>query len=155
MIRRPPRSTLFPYTTLFRSEAEHRGGALVVHVEHPRLAVRRARIDAALAEPQLEVSGVVAPDVDRDDGVPLPAAVEHPSLGHGVEPLAQPCREPPGSVVTELAGRERVAGGGPEAEDEGVGELPVLEAAGTVGQAEGVRVDPVGAAHDEKQGEDA
>src|SRR2546430_4508514 len=24
MIRRPPRSTLFPYTTLFRSEADHR-----------------------------------------------------------------------------------------------------------------------------------
>src|SRR2546422_8566745 len=24
MIRRPPRSTLFPYTTLFRSQAEHR-----------------------------------------------------------------------------------------------------------------------------------
>src|SRR2546430_10022073 len=24
MIRRPPRSTLFPYTTLFRSAAEHR-----------------------------------------------------------------------------------------------------------------------------------
>src|SRR3712207_6923975 len=27
MIRRPPRSTLFPYTTLFRSEAAHRVGA--------------------------------------------------------------------------------------------------------------------------------
>src|SRR2546430_13252543 len=27
MIRRPPRSTLFPYTTLFRSRAAHRGGA--------------------------------------------------------------------------------------------------------------------------------
>src|SRR3712207_7881158 len=27
MIRRPPRSTLFPYTTLFRSEAARRGGA--------------------------------------------------------------------------------------------------------------------------------
>src|SRR2546426_7911308 len=25
MIRRPPRSTLFPYTTLFRSRARHRG----------------------------------------------------------------------------------------------------------------------------------
>src|SRR5258707_9540247 len=25
MIRRPPRSTLFPYTTLFRSLVEHRG----------------------------------------------------------------------------------------------------------------------------------
>src|SRR5258708_20393503 len=24
MIRRPPRSTLFPYTTLFRSDADHR-----------------------------------------------------------------------------------------------------------------------------------
>src|SRR2546429_7361396 len=27
MIRRPPRSTLFPYTTLFRSFLERRGGA--------------------------------------------------------------------------------------------------------------------------------
>src|SRR2546426_1587119 len=27
MIRRPPRSTLFPYTTLFRSLLFHRGGA--------------------------------------------------------------------------------------------------------------------------------
>src|SRR2546429_6042906 len=29
MIRRPPRSTLFPYTTLFRSPAEHAGEACV------------------------------------------------------------------------------------------------------------------------------
>src|SRR5687768_17758011 len=29
MIRRPPRSTLFPYTTLFRSETEVRGGPVV------------------------------------------------------------------------------------------------------------------------------
>src|SRR2546427_7588808 len=28
MIRRPPRSTLFPYTTLFRSRARLRGGRL-------------------------------------------------------------------------------------------------------------------------------
>src|SRR5688572_31543831 len=35
MIRRPPRSTLFPYTTLFRSEGE--GGAL------PRRRLARAR----------------------------------------------------------------------------------------------------------------
>src|SRR2546422_4108538 len=28
MIRRPPRSTLFPYTTLFRSEVEHAQHAL-------------------------------------------------------------------------------------------------------------------------------
>src|SRR3712207_7786762 len=29
MIRRPPRSTLFPYTTLFRSAAGHQGGVAV------------------------------------------------------------------------------------------------------------------------------
>src|SRR2546422_2360772 len=43
MIRRPPRSTLFPYTTLFRSEVEpQRGAHLLVglrrEAERPRLA---------------------------------------------------------------------------------------------------------------------
>src|SRR3712207_8668280 len=37
MIRRPPRSTLFPYTTLFRS------------VGHPRRLVEDQQIDAAVA----------------------------------------------------------------------------------------------------------
>src|SRR2546427_1220525 len=32
MIRRPPRSTLFPYTTLFRSLAVERGRAVARHV---------------------------------------------------------------------------------------------------------------------------
>src|SRR3989449_9364405 len=31
MIRRPPRSTLFPYTTLFRSFGSDSGAALVLH----------------------------------------------------------------------------------------------------------------------------
>src|SRR5438094_4997160 len=39
MIRRPPRSTLFPYTTLFRSLAEHvaasAAGALADRVQDP------------------------------------------------------------------------------------------------------------------------
>src|SRR5256885_13221558 len=41
MIRRPPRSTLFPYTTLFRS---HRSERAVVAVRHERsfVAVREA-----------------------------------------------------------------------------------------------------------------
>src|SRR3712207_8058848 len=43
MIRRPPRSTLFPYTTLFRS---HR--LVLVGVE--RLALRRERLDADAPE---------------------------------------------------------------------------------------------------------
>src|SRR3712207_8077337 len=50
MIRRPPRSTLFPYTTLFRSEA--------------RVALRE------LAQPpQVAARG----DPDLDSGVPLAA----------------------------------------------------------------------------------
>src|SRR5258707_7535083 len=41
MIRRPPRSTLFPYTTLFRSRdlvlsAAVSGDAIPVFVDHPR-----------------------------------------------------------------------------------------------------------------------
>src|SRR5437588_9786206 len=34
MIRRPPRSTLFPYTTLFRSRGGLPGGAPAVHQVH-------------------------------------------------------------------------------------------------------------------------
>src|SRR4051794_41601190 len=38
MIRRPPRSTLFPYTTLFRSQREpHLGVAVPAEVEHGAL----------------------------------------------------------------------------------------------------------------------
>src|SRR3712207_6870066 len=41
MIRRPPRSTLFPYTTLFRSAARGPGGRLVRRQRRPgRPAVR-------------------------------------------------------------------------------------------------------------------
>src|SRR3989441_6810134 len=40
MIRRPPRSTLFPYTTLFRSQGRHGGerrpGVRILEPLHPR-----------------------------------------------------------------------------------------------------------------------
>src|SRR5256885_12329626 len=44
MIRRPPRSTLFPYTTLFRSQGQRRdwAGATSAHAAR-RAAARRAR----------------------------------------------------------------------------------------------------------------
>src|SRR2546422_11283622 len=35
MIRRPPRSTLFPYTTLFRSRTVYGGGGIYPHVVLP------------------------------------------------------------------------------------------------------------------------
>src|SRR5438477_7804030 len=37
MIRRPPRSTLFPYTTLFRSHASHFAAMFGVHVRQQRI----------------------------------------------------------------------------------------------------------------------
>src|SRR2546427_8260577 len=49
MIRRPPRSTLFPYTTLFRSGADHAGRSLHVlaadgghHIAGRQAALRRS-----------------------------------------------------------------------------------------------------------------
>src|SRR2546425_2584589 len=46
MIRRPPRSTLFPYTTLFRSfellqAIAHHRGDVADHLVHARLRLRR------------------------------------------------------------------------------------------------------------------
>src|SRR3712207_7074581 len=59
MIRRPPRSTLFPYTTLFRSGRAGRAARLqVVELEDRRLAEARLRLAR-----QLRVQVV---DDDRD-----------------------------------------------------------------------------------------
>src|SRR3989442_89845 len=76
MIRRPPRSTLFPYTTLFRSLQRqrriHAGGALVPHGGHsPR--------HVALERPALDVG--VGVDQPRDDRLPHEADLLR-ALGH-------------------------------------------------------------------------
>src|SRR3712207_7662881 len=47
MIRRPPRSTLFPYTTLFRSRSLRRSVACVAW---PASAVRRASVHGGAGE---------------------------------------------------------------------------------------------------------
>src|SRR2546427_8255868 len=49
MIRRPPRSTLFPYTTLFRSLRLRRDG-LQVFRERPRESLHHARGQAILVD---------------------------------------------------------------------------------------------------------
>src|SRR5258708_24882984 len=43
MIRRPPRSTLFPYTTLFRSDRSEKRISEKFHRPYPRHAERRQR----------------------------------------------------------------------------------------------------------------
>src|SRR3712207_9517134 len=62
MVRRPPRSTLFPYTTLFRSAGDSRGGeaplqpepvvAGLVAEDDPRLATAARPFFALLEPPQ-------------------------------------------------------------------------------------------------------
>src|SRR3712207_7612698 len=68
MIRRPPRSTLFPYTTLFRSRPR---------VRAPRLVDREERVEHRPAEDH----GVVDGDDEADAHLP-PAD----PLGLGVQP---------------------------------------------------------------------
>src|SRR5687768_18359694 len=60
MLRPPPRSTLFPYTTLFRSEGERAG--LGVGEPPFRGAVVRRQVDQVL----LRVQPQVRRDQDRD-----------------------------------------------------------------------------------------
>src|SRR2546430_5614828 len=72
MIRRPPRSTLFPYTTLFRSSLGHHTEHHTVRTGQIRLRGaldRRRRHPAIAVEVLLEVVGspdeVVVIDLDR------------------------------------------------------------------------------------------
>src|SRR2546430_12673638 len=62
MIRRPPRSTLFPYTTLFRSRATRLSRREAVRDQRPRLAVIARAID---------VGRKVTARVPREDDVRL------------------------------------------------------------------------------------
>src|SRR2546430_4122943 len=67
MIRRPPRSTLFPYTTLFRSVlimSVNPGfaGQQFIPTALRKLAAARARIDSAGRAVRLEVDGGIKTD---------------------------------------------------------------------------------------------
>src|SRR3712207_8217798 len=72
MIRRPPRSTLFPYTTLFRSEAGHADEVLL-----QALAVGGA------------VAAVAAGGAAHDDGHGDGGAVHGRGLGGEVDDLVE------------------------------------------------------------------
>src|SRR5260221_7370478 len=53
MIRRPPRSTLFPYTTLFRSRTDERG---IVQCNMSRLDCKRGLLSHRSARISLEIA---------------------------------------------------------------------------------------------------
>src|SRR2546427_8960927 len=76
MIRRPPRSTLFPYTTLFRSPAPQDQSADRV----ARPGARRLRVAAVAERPR------------RAGGRPAPGAGGQPGGGGATAPHAPPNR---------------------------------------------------------------
>src|SRR3712207_7230828 len=63
MIRRPPRSTLFPYTTLFRSV-----GAYPVDVEFSQTTSERRDAQGALINVSDPDEGILGVDLTRIDG---------------------------------------------------------------------------------------
>src|SRR3712207_8599159 len=76
MIRRPPRSTLFPYTTLFRSV---RLPALLVAPARPRLRARRGRRLALRRDLPADGARRLGRRVRRRRPVPAPRSEEHTS----------------------------------------------------------------------------
>src|SRR3712207_8193971 len=81
MIRRPPRSTLFPYTTLFRSGVDIEG---VEVTAHPELAARAAHDDQVLHDQGRDRGALPGPDVAVGP-VPDPLAVGRRSEEHTSE----------------------------------------------------------------------
>src|SRR5437667_3333039 len=78
MIRRPPRSTLFPYTTLFRSVLEHLGEA-----GRGRQRARQQQVAGALAVNVERAADAIAEQAEVHAGVEfgrsLPRSEEHTS----------------------------------------------------------------------------
>src|SRR5258707_9908311 len=83
MIRRPPRSTLFPYTTLFRSRSHVQAKLFFwrqydPHGERTTLIVRGKRIDA-VAQP-LQTDGPGTASSTADDQF-LVTGINFPTIG--------------------------------------------------------------------------
>src|SRR3712207_858844 len=93
MIRRPPRSTLFPYTTLFRS------GALGTHEEGDGVAVCAAA--EAVEVVVIDVEGRRLLVVEGAAPLPLPPVPREPGLA-----ADQARQRRPGPQLLEEGGRE-------------------------------------------------
>src|SRR5256886_9697448 len=82
MIRRPPRSTLFPYTTLFRSQGEDLPGIGVQREHRAALSRREDLRDVAL---QVEVDrGVHRPARHRGDRKSTRLNSSHSQISYAV-----------------------------------------------------------------------
>src|SRR3712207_8299159 len=93
MIRRPPRSTLFPYTTLFRSERLERRGAVdargLLHLRRDAREERREdedrqrQVEGHVRDVQARV-GVQQPDVAPEDRKSTRLNSSHANISYAV-----------------------------------------------------------------------
>src|SRR3990170_6085001 len=104
MIRRPPRSTLFPYTTLFRSrrrvgaQGEERGDPGVEQARVAPLEVqgdREEREDGGHRDERGELDYVARDDLSRH-GLP-PPSVDRAAARRGTGSIGSPPYPPPGA----------------------------------------------------------
>src|SRR3989441_12950445 len=119
MIRRPPRSTLFPYTTLFRSRRHlHVTLRHGVHDGRPPRRVRAAQLEpekiplgvGANVEPLIQAARAV-PEGGQRELHAAPGLERGPRAGRPQEPLTPTDRvsERPSLELGPLVGGERVA----------------------------------------------
>src|SRR2546425_12492409 len=98
MIRRPPRSTLFPYTTLFRSLADQQAGAAViedrVHLPGRQADVQRHQNEAAQKGREIDRQVQVAVREESGDPIARTGALR-------LEIAADPIRQVPQTRITE------------------------------------------------------
>src|SRR5256885_17162518 len=102
MIRRPPRSTLFPYTTLFRSDRDRvlqvRGPTAITGVERPAVFGEFERVAAAGQQHRL--------DRQHEAGYE-----SHPATGFAVVGYGRGFVHPPPEAVSAQAVRDSVSRG--------------------------------------------
>src|SRR5690348_18202678 len=79
MIRRPPRSTLFPYTTLFRSAGADHG-----RVRGPHEVLRHARLHGAVVADRLLADRAYGLGTDGLDRKSTRLNSSHPSISYAV-----------------------------------------------------------------------
>src|SRR5258707_9848767 len=96
MIRRPPRSTLFPYTTLFRSLDERLRQRHRRQLDRKASGLQHAALDVLRPRAQVSVTGVdLAPGIDDDDdGSAAP-------VGGIITELAQPRTVPERAQIVD------------------------------------------------------
>src|ERR1039457_4306513 len=121
MIRRPPRSTLFPYTTLFRSWDEPNPCRLVLFSHGAGKPARcgpppgnASRIDADIPRQRFRAgpSLVAQPGQETDDGLPI---LDLPTADHLVQLLARK----PAAFDALVIHRLRFAGGQAGGQEDG------------------------------------